>query len=161
MMLADLWTWLENLPLAGYIGESWWFPFLESIHVVGITMVFGSLLMVDLRLLGVAARSYTVSRMSKELVPWTWGAFVIAVITGIGLFMARASHYAENPAFRFKALFLLFAGINMAVFHFGIYRRVSTWDATSPPSAAKLAGALSLFLWAGVMLAGRWVGHLS
>jgi hypothetical protein len=152
---------LENLPLAASIGESWWFPLLESLHVVGVTLVFGSLLMVDLRLIGVAARGYTVRRMSRELVPWTWAAFALSLITGLGLFMTRADHYAENIAFQLKMLALLLAGINMAVFHFGIYRGVAAWETSALPASAKAAGAVSLVLWMAVMLAGRWVGHLS
>jgi hypothetical protein len=162
MSLTNLWAWLEGLPLAAHIGETWWFPLLESLHVVGVTLVFGSLLMVDLRLLGLAARTYAASRISKELVPWTWAAFVLSLITGIGLFMTRAGHYAENIAFQLKMLALLFAGINMAVFHFGVLRRVANWDnSVATPVGAKLAGGLSLIFWASVMLAGRWVGHLS
>ena len=162
MSLAALWTWLENLPMAMRIGESWWFPLLESLHVVGVTLVFGSLLMVDLRLIGVAGRAYAVSRLSKELVPWTWAAFALSLITGLGLFITRAEHYAGNIAFQLKMLALLLAGINMLVFHFGVFRRVATWDAAvSIPNNAKAAGALSLLLWTAVMLAGRWVGHLN
>ena len=162
MSLSALWTWLENLPVALRIGESWWFPLLESLHVVGVTLVFGSLLMVDLRLIGVAARTYTISRMSKELVPWTWAAFVVSLITGFGLFVTRAEHYAGNPAFQLKMLALLLAGINMLVFHFGTLRDVTAWDASAtPPGRARAAGALSLLLWIAVMLAGRWVGHLN
>jgi hypothetical protein len=162
MALADLWNWLENLPVAARIGESWWFPLLESLHVVGVTFVFGSLLMVDLRLIGVAARSYSVSRMSKELVPWTWAAFVLSAITGLGLFITRAGHYAENIAFQAKALAMLLAGVNMLVFHFGALRSVAYWDSSNAtPLNAKVAGTLSLLLWMAAMLAGRWVGHLS
>jgi hypothetical protein len=162
MSLTDFWTWLENLPLAMRIGESWWFPFLESLHVVGVTFVFGSLLMVDLRLIGVAARSYAVTRMSKELVPWTWAAFALSLVTGVGLFVTRADHYAANIAFQLKMLALLLAGINMLVFHFGTLRGVAGWDGVStPPSRARGAGALSLLFWIAVMLAGRWVGHLN
>jgi hypothetical protein len=162
MSLTELWTWLENLPLAMRIGESWWFPLLESLHVVGVTLVFGSLLMVDLRLIGVAARGYAVSRMSKELVPWTWAAFALSLLTGFGLFMTRAEHYAGNIAFQLKMLALLLAGINMLVFHFGVFRSVANWDASAAtPNNAKVAGALSLLLWIAVMLAGRWVGHLN
>ncbi len=162
MSLTEFWSWLESLPIALRIGESWWFPLLESVHVVGITLVFGSLLMVDLRLIGIAARSYAVSRMSHELVPWTWAAFVLSLITGLGLFITRASHYIENVAFQAKLLALVLAGINMAVFHFGVFRHVAKWDSAAiTPISAKVAGTLSLLLWMGVMLAGRWVGHLS
>ena len=159
--LADFWSWLENLPLAGRIGESWWFPLLESIHVLSATFVLGTLLMVDLRLLGVAARQQAVTRISGELIPWSWGAFAVAVVTGSGMFITRAGTYMENPAFQIKLVLLALAGINMAAFHFGTFHRVAQWDmAATPTVAARFAGAASLLIWAGVMLAGRWVGHL-
>ena len=161
-MLSDLWTWLEGLPLSQDIAISWWFPFLESIHVVAITMVVGSILMVDLRLLGFAARLYPASRIWRELVPWTWGAFILSLPTGFGMFMTRAGHYAGNPAFRLKLLLLLLAGLNMAIFQLRSIRSVESWDTNErPPTAARVAGAASLLLWAGVVLAGRWTGHLN
>jgi hypothetical protein len=160
-MLTQLWTWLESLPIAVHIAETWWFPLLESFHVVGIAMVFGSLLMVDLRLLGIAGRSYAMSRMSKEMIPWTWAAFALSLITGLGLFSTRAEHYASNIAFQLKMLALLLAGINMVVLHFGVYRKVELWDNTALPLGAKVAGGLSLFFWVSVMLTGRWIGHLN
>jgi hypothetical protein len=160
-MLARIWSTLEESAIAQRIGESWWFPLLESIHVVAVVFVVGSIVMVDLRLLNASARSYPVSRMSKELVPWTWSAFLIAVVTGLGLFITRAGHYVDNVAFRWKFALLLLAGINMAAFHFGAYRRVAEWDMATTPAAARAAAIVSLAIWAGVMLAGRWVGHLS
>src|SRR5262245_64693220 len=118
--------------------------------------------MVDLRLLGWAARVYPVRRLSSDLLPWTWIGFAVAIVTGLGLFITRASHYAANPAFQIKLLLLLLAGLNMAVFHFGVSRRIGDWDgATKPPPAAKAAAVISLVAWAGVVLAGRWTGHLS
>ncbi|MBC7984835.1 MAG: hypothetical protein H7Y02_13385 [Candidatus Obscuribacterales bacterium] len=162
MTLAEFWLWLENLPLALRIGESWWFPLLESLHVVAITFVVGAILMVDLRLLNLAARRYSVSRIAGELVPWTWGAFVISVLTGAGLFITRAEHYAGNAAFQIKIILLVLAGINMAALHFIAFRNVAKWDTAVPTtSAARIAGAASLLLWMGVMLAGRWIGHLT
>jgi hypothetical protein len=162
VMFADFFTYLENLPLAMHIGETWWFPMIESIHVIAITLVFGSLLMVDLRLLGIAARDYTVTSISSELLRWTWVAFVLSVITGALLFITRASHYAENVAFRIKLLLLVIAGINMLAFHFTTFRTVSQWDGGSAiPKAAKLSAATSLICWLGVLLAGRWIGHLN
>ena len=161
MTFADLCTWLETLPLAEYIGGTAWFPFLESIHVLAAVFVFGSILMVDLRLLNVAARAYSLTRMSQELVPWTWGAFVVAVVTGIGLFMPRAGGYAENAAMQIKFVLLALAGANMALFHFAVYRHIPAAEiSTDSTGVAKLAGAASLLIWSGVLLAGRWVGHL-
>ena len=162
MPLADLWTTLENLPLAVYIGESWWFPFLESIHVLTATFVAGSIVMVDLRLIGWAARQYPIGRITREVVPWTLGACGISVVVGLALFATRAGHYAANVAFQVKMILLLLAGINMGVFHLVTSRRIAEWDTPgATPSSARLAGASSLLLWIGVMLAGRWIGHLS
>ncbi len=160
-MLNDFWLSLEYLPLAEHIGGTWWFPLLESLHVVSITLVMGAILMLDLRLMGVAARSNPITDMVRDLVPWAIAAFVIAVITGLGLFVTRASAHMTNPAFQWKLVLIALAGLNMAVFHFRIYRKVWQWDmASTIPIQARIAGAGSLFLWTGVMLSGRWVGHI-
>ncbi len=157
----ELWSWLETRPLAEHIGFTWWFPFLESLHVLGVGLVVGSILMVDLRLLGLTALTYPVSRMTKELIPWTWGAFILTVITGFGLFMTRASTYIENPAFQIKLIGLAAAGVNMALFQFRTFRQVPSWDAKAViPSTARNAGLASLALWILVVFAGRWVGHI-
>ena len=161
MPFTEFWTWLEGLPLAEYIGFTWWFPFLESIHVLAIAFLVGSILMVDLRLLGVAALGYAASRLTRELIPWTWGAFCVAVVTGVGMFVTRAPVYMENPAFQVKLVLLLLACANMALFQFRTFRDVASWDsATVTPIAARTAGAASLLLWAGILLAGRWTGHI-
>jgi hypothetical protein len=162
MSLTDLWPWLENLPLAMSIGESYWFPLLESIHVLTATFLVGSILMVDLRLLGLAATNYPVSRVVKETVPWTYSASVVSVITGLGLFITRASHYVDNRAFQIKLVLLVLAGVNMAVFHLATSRKIAHRDtAVVTTTGARFAGASSLLLWIGVMLAGRWIGHLN
>ncbi len=157
----ELWEWLQGHPTSQYIGFTAWFPFLESIHVLAIGLVVGSILMVDLRLLGVTALSYPVSRMVRELTPWTWGAVVAASVTGFGMFVTRATAYVENPAFQLKFLFLLLAFVNMALFQFRTFRRVRNWDhAVSIPLPAKATGAASLVLWVAIILAGRWTGHI-
>ena len=155
------WAWLQALPLSEHIGFTWWFPFLESIHVLAIGLVVGSNFMVDLRLLGLAALRYPASLITRELIPWTWAAFIVAAITGFGLFATRATAYVENPAFQIKFLLLPLAAINMAVFQFRTIRAIVDWD-TQPitPIEAKVAGAMSLLLWMGVLLAGRWTGHI-
>jgi uncharacterized membrane protein len=161
MPSTEFWDSIQSLPLSQYIGFSYWFPLLESIHVLAISLVVGSILWVDLRLLGVAALSYPTSRMTRELIPWTWAAFCVAAVTGVGLFATRAGAYPYNPAFQIKIGLLLLACVNMAVFQFRTFKDIAAWDsARVPPASAKLAGATSLLLWAGVVLAGRWTGHL-
>jgi hypothetical protein len=160
-VLSDLWTWLETRPLSEYIGFTWWFPLLESIHVIAVTFLVGSIVMLDLRLLGLTARHHPVSRIAGEVVPWTLGAAALAVVAGVGMFVTQASRYAGNVAFQIKLALLLVAFVNMAVFHYHTVRRIGEWDTAARASRpARVAGALSLLLWVGILLAGRWTGHL-
>lgn len=160
-MLNKFWLWLEYLPISGEIGATWWFPLLESLHVLFITLMLGFILMVDLRLLGLAARRYSVLSISKELVPWSAAFFFLATVTGIGMFVTRASTHVLNPAFQIKMFLLLLAGINIALFHFYVARNISEWSASpQTPNFARFSAFASLGLWSGVMLSGRWVGHI-
>lgn len=155
------WMSIEELPFSLAVGESYWFPLFESIHVVAATFLVGTIVMLDLRLVGWASLSQRVSRISAEVVPWTLGAAVLAVVAGVPLFMTRAAHYAHNTAFQIKIVFLVLAGVNMLWFHFRTSRSMSVWDAAvKPASAARFAGACSIVVWIAVMLSGRWIGHL-
>ncbi len=134
-------------------------PFVNAVHVLCITLVYGSILVVDLRLLGLLDRGREVSRISHEMLRITWAAFAGAVISGALFFSANATTYWFNNAFRFKMLAILLAGINMLVFQFGTYRNVAAWDRNAPtPGAARLAGALSILLWTTVIVLGRVIG---
>jgi hypothetical protein len=128
--------------------------------VLTAMFVVGSILWVDLRLLGVAAKRYPVRGYMGELLRWNWVAFVIALVSGVGMFITRAQGYAVNRAFQIKLVLLVLAALNMLLFHFWVQRDIERWNTTSPSSAAKLAGATSLMLWIGITLAGRWTGHL-
>jgi hypothetical protein len=145
--------------MRGELGWEWLVPIVETLHVISLAMVFGSIVMVDLRLVGAASRNSAVSRLSGEVLPYTWGAFICAAVTGTLLFISKAHVYFANLQFQLKFLCMLLAGVNMAVFHFGAYRRVREWDERHPPPrAARLAGALSIVLWIGVIFFGRWIG---
>jgi Family of unknown function (DUF6644) len=163
MNLEELLRHIEGSGLAaavrGDTGWEWLFPEIETAHVLALALVFGSILMVDLRLLGIASRDNPVSKLSAECLPYTWIAFICAVITGTMLFASRAHTYFHNLQFQLKFVFMALAGLNMLAFHFGAYRRVLEWDTSQPPPpAARLAGALSVALWTAVIFCGRWIG---
>jgi hypothetical protein len=140
------------------IAGSWMFPLLETIHVFSLIAVLGTIALVDWRLLGFASRDHSVANLSRQALPWTWGGFVLAVVSGALMTAGQAGEYVTNPAFQLKLLLIVLAGINMAAFHLLPWRTVSAWDTrTAPPVAARLAGALSLLLWIGVIAAGRWI----
>jgi hypothetical protein len=159
-MLFSICQWIENTPVGQFIsGSTWAFPTIESIHVFFLVIVVGTIAIVDLRLLGVASRNRSVSQLSNDVLPITWGAFVMALLTGSLLFSSRATHYLANWPFRIKIVLLMLAGANMLLFHFLTYRDVHKWDDNPiTPSAARLAGALSLMFWIGVVVFGRWIG---
>jgi hypothetical protein len=159
--VAELWMWVESQEVSMRIGESWWFPLFESIHVVAVMFLVGSIVMLDLRLLGLAGRHHPVSRIAKEVVPWTLGAAGLGVVAGLGMFITQATRYMENRAFQIKLALLVLAALNMALFHFRTVRGIGAWDTADVVSpAARLAGGISLLLWVCVTLAGRWTGHL-
>jgi hypothetical protein len=163
MSIHEILIMLENSAIATAIngdkpGTEWLFAIVETIHVFALTVVFGSIAMVDLRLLGVTFRDSPVSRLSAEILPYTWTAWCMAALFGTLLFVSKAETYADNWQFRAKFICMALAAVNMAVFHFGAYRLVQRWDTSEPPAAAKLAGALSLAFWAGVVVFGRWAG---
>jgi hypothetical protein len=134
-------------------------PFIESLHVLAIATVFGTILIVDLRLLGVAGMRRPFSTISSEMLPKTWIAFVIAVITGALMFAPNAITYYGNTAFRLKMLALLLAGLNMLAFHLFTERSIAQWD-RSPrtPTGARIAAIISITIWLAVIFLGRWIG---
>jgi hypothetical protein len=134
-------------------------PLVEAAHVLCIAVVFGTILVVDLRLLGLFDRHRPVTRVADEMLRVTWLAFAGAVLTGALYFTANASTYWFNTAFRFKMLAIVLAGVNMAVFQFHTWKGVASWDReASPPRAARVAGALSLLIWITVIVLGRVIG---
>jgi len=135
------------------------FPTIESIHVLAITLVVGSIGVVDLRLLGVASRRRAVTRLTGEILPITWTCFAIAAITGALLFSSNAVKYTHNTWFLAKMALLGVAGINMIIFHFITSRDIERWDESpNVPAGVRLAGALSLTLWIAIIVCGRWIG---
>lgn len=160
MTLQSVFEWLESWPVSvGIRQSSWMFPAFESVHVIAITLVVGSVMIVDLRVLGLASHRQRVTELSQAVLPWTWGAFVTALISGSFLFAAKAHAYFDNFNFRLKMFLMAAAFLNMLAFHYGPYRSVRAWDAGAPaPALAKLGCGLSLTFWVLIVAMGRWIG---
>jgi hypothetical protein len=136
------------------------YSIIESIHVWSMCLFFGLAVMFDLRLLGWTMRKVPVSEFSHRLLPWTIAGFVIMVISGTLLFYAIPVRSYQNIFFRFKMVLLLLAGLNVWIFHSRVYPGVVTWGVDRvPPRAARVAGALSLALWIGVIVSGRMIAY--
>jgi hypothetical protein len=159
MALEHALTRLQDLSLPTQIRESdWLFPTIETVHVFALVLVVGTIMTVDLRLLGVANKERPFSQVASEMLPWTWVAFSIAALAGMLMFSSKALTYYGNIPFRLKMICLLLAGINMVMFHWLGTRRLAAWDRGRPPLAAKFAGGASLLLWTTIVAAGRWIG---
>ena len=155
-------SWIQHTALSSAIrGGTSLFPWLESIHVLAITTVVGTIAIVDLRLLGLASRDRPASELMADILPITRGAFALAVVTGSLLWVSNASDYLHKAPFVAKLVLLGVALFNIAVFHRITVRDIKVWDSTqSPPMPARLAGAMSLAVWIGVVACGRWTGFV-
>jgi hypothetical protein len=158
MALDALLRWLEATTMATTIAENdVLFPWIESVHVLAITLVVGSIFIVDLRLIGWASLDRDAHDLMQEVLPITWGAFALAASTGFLLFAAKATVYGHNALFLTKLALMALAGLNMAAFHAITNRSIAHYG-SAPPPRARIAGAISLLLWIGVVTCGRWVG---
>jgi hypothetical protein len=136
------------------------FPWIESTHVLMVAIVVGTIAIVDLRLVGFASHRRGARQLIVDMLPFTWIAFVLALVSGGLLFVSNATAYYESMPFRFKLLAILIAGLNMAVFHLTAYRKIDEWDEQRPtPNAARIAGMTSLGLWVLIVFLGRWIGY--
>lgn len=160
MSIDNLCKWLYDTTLAATIRENdSLFPWIESAHVIAIALVLGSIVLVDLRLLGWSSIERPVKRVAEQTLPITWMMFVVAAISGVTLFISNALAYMNNFYFQAKLVLLVLAGLNMLVFQYGIYRSVDKWgQLPHPPAGARMAGALSLTFWITIVIFGRWIG---
>lgn len=159
MAIEQALTRLQDLPFPTQIRESdWLFPTIETVHVFALVLVVGTIMTVDLRLLGFANKERPFSQVAAEMLPWTWAAFGVAALAGILMFSSKALTYYGNIPFRLKMVCLLLAAVNMVLFHWLGTRHLEAWDRGRPPRAAKLAGGASLLLWTTIVAAGRWIG---
>src|SRR5918994_4431225 len=94
----------------------WLYPTVETVHLVGICLLFGSIAVFDLRLLGFS-RSISVKELSRHVLPWTAASFLLIVPSGLMMFTAHASDFISSPVFVVKMCLILAAGLNAALFH--------------------------------------------
>ena len=153
--------WIEQSPLATAMREELWlYPSIEILHIFGFATLVGSIVMLDLRLLGFSPK-IPIRLLARHLLPWTLGALIVIVPTGLMMFIAHASDFISNTAFVLKISLIFTAGLNAIAFHMGPYRSVSEWDSHfATPPAAKLHALVSILIWMGVIACGRLLAYL-
>ena len=152
MDLLHFFRWLGSTAVASAINDSeWLFPVIESVHITGLAVLVGTIVIVDFRLLGLTLRDRPVPQLAADLRPWTLAGIAIMLTTGPLMLSAEPERGYGNPAFTFKMSCLLLA----LVTHFTIHRRATTPDHTPGPILKRVAACLSLMLWTGVIFGGR------
>jgi hypothetical protein len=157
----EFWEGVAATSLAVNIRESIWvYPFLETVHVLGLALLFGAIAVFDLRVLGLN-KELSISRLWHHVKPWVWIGFIAAFASGVLLFIGGAVDFAVNPAMQAKLFLLLLAGINATTFEKRLRKSVTAWDqgVAAPPNARVSAG-LSLALWLLIMIAGRFIAYV-
>jgi hypothetical protein len=136
------------------------FPFVNTLHVLGLAVSVGTIVWFDLRALGLNMRDRAVSEVFDQVKHWTLGGFIVMFVTGALMFWSHAAFCYVNGFFRIKMIGLALAGLNIMYFHFKTQRGMAAWDnAPVPPLEVRMAGLLSIMLWAGIIAAGRLMAY--
>jgi hypothetical protein len=147
--------WIEKSPLGAGVRDSVWiFPVVESIHILGIVLLAFTASLVDLRILGIGVlRRRPLAEVSRQLLPWAWGAIVLMLVTGVLLFSSEAaSKCYESRAFYVKMILIALAIANAGLTYLAVRD-------SNPPPRTKILAVFSLVAWAGVVFAGRAIAY--
>jgi hypothetical protein len=156
MSLLGFFQWCEQSGIGEAIRKSaWLFPLIEAIHLLGLGVIGGAVLVVDLRLLGLGLRRHPLAQLTRDAQPWLIGSLVLMLITGGLLFLSEAIKCYYHGAFWFKMSSLFLA----IVFTFTVQRKVTMADEIRVrPIWGKVVALISVALWSGVGIGGRWIG---
>ena len=160
MSLRSWFEWVDAFPSSIAMRESLYaFPVLLTLHLISLVMFAGLVVMMDLRLLGVAYRGTPFSEVQAKLFPWQVVGMVVTTVAGLLLFYSQPMRYFGRVLYWIKIALMVLAIVNALVFHLTTYRSVAKWDTSGPPRGAKVAGGVSLALWAGVVVFGRLTAY--
>ena len=153
--------WLDSTTWSISLRESllvW--PMLEASHIMTLMLFVGTIMVVDLRLLGVIFKTTPISEVDKKILPLTVAGFILLVITGVVLFYAKPLTYYNNLFFRVKLVLIAIAMINILVFHFRVQKNQDAWDtAEKPPTSVRVIASISLASWIFVVVFGRLIAY--
>ncbi len=155
--LLPFFKWCDSSWLGETIRSSrLYFPIIETLHLLGLTILFGAVIVLNLRLCKIMMRHQPVQQVAEDLSPWAFWSLVVTVGSGIMLFLSEAMKCYASVPFQIKMVFL-FAAI---IFHFTIHRKVTRNDRDPSLIFGALVGSINVFLWLGVGLGGRGIGFL-
>ena len=150
----------QSAPAVAMRGELWLYPAVETLHLWGIAMLVGAVILFDLRVLGFA-RTIPLRALARHLLGWGVAALLLIVPSGLLMFSAHAGEFVDNPAFVVKMVLLSLAATNAAAFHVGVFRGAALWDVSAvTPAAARVHAVGSIVLWLGIVGCGRLIAYV-
>ena len=163
MSLVALVHWINETAFSQYLRESELaFPLTEAIHLIGLGISVGTIVWVDLRLMGKVMRDVRISEVVSRLEPWAIGGFTVMMLSGLLLFLGKPDNYYSTVAFKLKMLLLPLAGLNVLVFHRRVFPNVARWDeGVAAPWQGRMVGAVSMSLWIVIIVLGRWTAYFA
>jgi hypothetical protein len=161
--LAALVHWINETAFSQYLRESETaFPLTEAIHLIGLGISVGTIVWIDLRLMGKVMRDVRISEVVSRLEPWAIGGFTVMMLSGLFLFLGKPDNYYGTTAFKLKMLLLPLAGLNVFFFHRRVFPNVEQWDeGVVPPWQGRMVGAVSMSLWVVIIVLGRWTAYFA
>lgn len=155
--LQHLVDWLAQTQASQTIKEiDWIVPTVQTIHILAIAAVVGSMALLDLRVLGIAARAQSLSSVSHRLLPWVWRALIVLLLSGLIMVTGEPGRSITNSIFQVKMALVIFA----AILTFFLQRSLKAKAAAdTAPTGAKVIAALSLAVWVLIVFAGRWIAY--
>jgi hypothetical protein len=153
--------WLQNTPPCRFVDEHAWVePTIQSIHILALSMLFGSVLMVNLRIFGRAFRSRTMIQTVQRFMPVVWWSLLVMAISGFGLILGDVVRNLTNPIFWGKMILIALAALLSAGFQRSVRRNAAFWEGPrGGPAAIRAAAAGATVLWCGIMVAGRLIAY--
>lgn len=158
MNVQEIAQWLQSTSLNEWIqGSLWVVPAMQSVHILGIGVVLSSITMMALRLFGIVGQSWPLSEVTQHLLPWTWIALLVLLLSGLTMILADPERELLNEVFRLKMVALVGAVSMTVMFQIACARGTEFWHGRR--FAVGVTAALWLLLWVGTAAAGRWIAY--
>jgi hypothetical protein len=153
--------WLSNTALSKTLQDQpWVVPTSQSIHIIAVSIVFGSACMINLRLLGVGRSGRSVSQLTSTLVPWMWRGLAVLLLTGLVQTVTEPVRQFVTPMFWAKMTMIIVVATMTAFYAKAVRRNAAAWDAASSrPARAKAFAIVSTLLWLAIIVCGRFIGY--
>jgi hypothetical protein len=159
--ITELALWIQKTPASTFVdGHGWVEPSFQSVHILALSMLFGSVLMIGLRVFGLAGRSRTMTETAQRYMPVVWWALLVMVISGFGLILGDVVRNLTSPIFWSKMILIAIAALLSLWFQASVHRGVAFWETThSRRVVIRVAASGAIALWCLIMVAGRLIAY--